>query len=254
MIKLLQCEYKKTRGRYLFITAFAITAVQLCWILYGKYEDKFILQNGWMMFLYQLPLVNAIFLPLLSTIVASRLCDIEHKGIMFKQLSVITEKKSIYNTKLLYGLGITLFCVLLDFAAVIAAGYFIGFTGRVPLRLYLLYLLFTAAPTIVIYIFQHNLSIIFKNQAIAFFTGIAGTFLGMFSMFLPNLPFLRRILIWGYYGTLQFVGLFGWTSETRYENAYFEIMQIDWLFFAVLIFAGIALYYIGRNIFCRKEV
>ncbi len=254
MIGLLQCEYQKTRGRYLFVTALAITAVQLCWILYGKYTDPFILQNGWMMFLYQLPLANAIFLPLLSTIVSSRLCDIEHKGVMFKQLSVIMEKKSIYNAKLLYGLGITLFCILLSWAATIIFGYCIGFGGHIPMGLYLLYLLFTAVPTIAIYIFQHSLAMLFKNQAIPFFAGIIGTFLGMFSMFLPNLPFLRRILIWGYYGTLQFVGLFGWTSETRYANAYFEVMDIDWLFFGILIVASIALYLLGRTLFIRKEV
>lgn len=254
MIKLLQCEYKKTRGRYLFVTAVAITAVQLLWILYGNYTDAFIIKNGWMMYLYQLPLANAIFLPLLAAVVSSRLCDIEHKGMMFKQLAVITEKKAIYDAKLMYGLAITLFCVMLGWAAVIVFGYVIGFDGDVPLMLYLLYLLFTVVPTVAIYIFQHSLAMLFKNQAVTFLAGMAGTFLGMFSMFLPNLPFLRRTLIWGYYGALQFVGLFGWTNETRYANAYFEVMDIDWPSFGLLVFVSVLLYFTGRTIFCRKEV
>ncbi len=254
MIKLLQCEYRKTRGRYLLVTALAITAVQLCLILCGKYDDPFILQNGWMMFLYQLPMTNAIFLPILSTIISSRLCDIEHKGVMFKQLSVAIEKKELYHAKLLYGLGITLLCILLSWSTIIVLGYCLGFEGNVPWGLYFLYLLFTVVPTVAIYIFQHSLAILLTNQAIPFFAGIFGTFLGLFSMFLPNVPFLRRSLIWGYYGVLQFVGLFGWTSETRYANAYFEVLEIDWLFFGVLILASIGLYYLGRTIFCRKEV
>ena len=109
-------------------------------------------------------------------------------------------------------------------------------------------------PTVVIYIFQHSLSIIFKNQAVAFFVGIIGEFAGIFSMFLPNVPFLRKSLLWGYYGVLQFVGLFGWTKETRYENAYFDIMPIDWTFFWVLSAAGIIIYFAGKRIFCKREV
>lgn len=254
MIKLLQCEYQKTKGRYLLITAFVITAAQLFWVLYGKYDDPFILQNGWMMFLYQLPLANAIFLPILSAIISSRLCDIEHKGVMFKQLSVAAEKSALYNAKLLYGLGITLLCILLSWTVTIIFGYCIGFAGNAPLNLYLLYLLFTIIPTAVIYLFQHGLAMVTKNQAIPFFSGILGTFLGVFSMFLPGIPALRRSFIWGYYGVLQFVGLLGWNSETRYTTAYFEILDIDWLFLGVLILAGVGLYYLGRTIFCRKEV
>ena len=207
-----------------------------------------------MMFLYQLPLANAIFLPVLSAIVSSRLCDIEHKGAMFKQLFVVREKKALYDAKMIYGLSITLFCVFVSWISAIIGGYCIGFDGNVPMKWYFLYLLFTVVPTAAVYMFQHGLSMIFKNQTIPFFAGLFGTFLGVFSMFLPNLPFLRRSVIWGYYGTLQFVGLFDWTKETGYENAYFEIMEIDWLFFGILILVSIALYYFGRTIFCRKEV
>lgn len=253
MMKLLQCEFRKTRGRCIFLTALFITAAQLTWALYGRYND-FMLENGWMAFLYQLPLVNAIFMPLLSIIIASRLCDIEHKGLMFKQLAIIMEKGRIYDAKFLYGLSMILFCNIVSWTATIIGGYVIGFHGNVPIGLYLLYLLFTAAPTIAVYIFQHTLSLLFKNQAVAFFAGIIGTFGGLFSMFLPQLPWMRKSLIWGYYGVLQFVGLFGWTSETRYENAYFEIMGFDWNFFVVLILVSIVMYIIGRRLFCRKEV
>lgn len=253
MIKLLQCEYRKTRGRYIFLTALAITAVQLCWALYGKYND-FALRNGWMMFLYQQPLVNAIFLPLLSVIVSSRLCDIEHKGVMLKSLEVLTEKGKFYDAKLIYGLAIVLFCNLVSWAGAIVFGYIKGFGGELPLKLYLLYLLFTAVPTIGVYIFQHTLALLFKNQAVTFFSGIIGTFCGLFSMFLPQIPILRKLILWGYYGVLQFVGMFGWTKETRYAEAYFEIMGFDWIFFGVLTAVCIAMYIIGRYLFCRKEV
>lgn len=252
MIKLLQCEFRKTKGCYIFLTAAAVTAIEIMWAFYGKYTEN-IIRLGWMIFLYQLPLTNAIFMPLLSIIISSRLCDIEHKGAMLKQLSVITEKGKIYNAKLIYGILIVVLCNIIGWCSVLIFGYVKGFGGNVPVKLYLLYLLFTVAPTVVIYIFQHTLAIVFKNQAVTFFVGIIGTFCGVFSMFLP-FPVFRKVIIWGYYGVLQFVGLFGWTKETRFADAYLEVVGIDWLFFGILIIAGIVMYIVGRILFCRKEV
>ncbi len=253
MIGLLKCEYRKTRRRYVFITALVITACELVFAFYGKYEG-FILENGWMSFLYQLPLINSIFFPVLSIVVASRLCDIEHKGQQLKLLCTMTEKGRLYDAKLLYGLGIVSLCLAVTFGAEIIFGKVMGFGGELPVKLYLIYMLFTAAPTFAVYVFQHTLSMLFKNQAIPFFAGIIGEFAGLFSMFLPQLPALRKAIIWGYYGVLQFVGLYGWTKETRYENAYFEIYDRDWTFFAVLVVLTVVMYLIGRKLFDMKEV
>lgn len=253
MITLLQCEYRKTRRTYLFLTALGITVIQLCWALYGTHPED-TLQWGWMMFLYQLPLVNAIFLPILSIIVSSRLADLEHKGAMLKYLTAITDKKYIYDAKLIYGLSVVLLCSLISWGTTILFGYIIGFSGDVPLRLYVLYLLFTLTPTAVIYQLLHALALLFRNQAVTFFTGITGAFIGLFSMFLPQFPILRKLLPWGYYGALQFVGMFGWTKETRMRNVYFSAMDIDWPAFGILIIMSIVIYLIGKKLFEKKEV
>lgn len=257
MIRLLKCEFWKTRRRFIFLTALVITAVGLVFSLYGDYSGpnaNFLLENGWMMFLYQLPLSNAIFFPLLAIVIASRLADLEHKGAELKQLCAIEKKGRLYDAKLLYGAGILCLSVLINWVVILLFGKGIGFVGDLPLELYGLFLLFTIVPSLAVYLFQHAISMIFKNQAIAFFAGIIGTFIGLFSMFLPQLPWLRKCVPWGWYGTLQFVGMFGWTQETRYENAYFEIMKTDWIFFAVMIAVMIVLYFVGRKIFCTKEV
>lgn len=253
MIKLLICEYRKTRRCHIFLTAAAISLLCLCWEFYGEITEED-LRLGWMMGLYQFPLINSIFLPLLSTVTASRLCGIEHKGQMLKQLCTMEKKGRIFDAKLLHGLTIIFFCVILMWAAALLRGMILGFEGKLPLDIYLLYLLFTLVPTAVIYVFQHSLSMIFSNQAVAFFTGVIGEFAGLFSMFLPNIPWLRRSLIWGYYGVLQFVGLYGWNSDTRWENAYFDFIPVEWPFFAVLLAVGVLIYILGRSMFCKKEV
>lgn len=253
MIKLLKCEFMKTRRRWIFASAAVITAIHLVWALYGKFND-FMIENGWRMLLYQLPLTNTIFLPVLSVIVSSRLADTEHKGVMLKQLAVITDKGKVYDAKFIYGFAIVLLCILINIAAVIAFGYYMGFPGNVPLDLYLPFFLFTLVPTIEIYVISHTLSLLYKNQAVTFFTDILGTFAGLFSMFLPQIPLLRQFLPWGHYGALQFMGMFGWTKEERYANAYFENMGMDWKMFAVIAAVCVILYVIGRNLFVKKEM
>ena len=70
-------------------------------------------------------------------------------------------------------------------------------------------------------------------------------------MFLPQLPWLRKLFIWGYYGVFMFIGN-DWDSVTRTNHFYY--MEIDWLAFAVLFAALVLLYWIGRTLFCKKEV
>ena len=114
MRRLLRCEYQKSRGRWIFLTALALTVMAAVFALRGDYEGEnhlFFMENGYLMYLYQLPMVNAIFFPLLGMVVASRLCDLEHKGDNLKLLCTLAEKGRIFDAKLLYGLSITLFCV-----------------------------------------------------------------------------------------------------------------------------------------------
>lgn len=250
MMSLLKCEYKKTRGRYILITAIVITVLELCWVLYGDYDADSI-EKGWMAFLYQLPLINEIFMPILAIVVASRLCDIEHKGSMLKLICCMTEKKKLYDAKLIYGISVIAVCFVIQYAAVIVFGFIKGLGGVFPVKSYLLCALFTFVPTIEIYIVQHTLSFLFKNQAISFFAGVIGEFLGLFSMFLPQLPLLRKLIIWGHYGALQFVGL-NWDRETRISDFYY--FDLDWAFFTAVVIVTIVLYFAGRKLFTLKEV
>ena len=73
----------------------------------------------------------------------------------------------------------------------------------------------------------------------------------MFSMFLPQLPWLRNSLLWGYFGVLQFVGG-DWDRETRISTFY--TMEINWTLFAVLIAGMVVLYLVGKKLFVKKEV
>ena len=250
MIKLLKCEYLKTRHRHILPTVLVITTMSLVLLFYGEYSED-ALSKGWWALLYQLPLLNTMFMPVLCIVAASRLCDIEHKGAMFKQLFAATPKADLFTAKLIYGLSLITVPVLIQFAAIYIAGRYLGFGGVYPLKLYLIYLLSTLLTTYAIYVFQHCMSMLFKNQAIPFFAGIGGEFAGLFSIFLPQLPYLRKLLIWGYYGDMQFVGN-NWSRETRINDFY--LMDINYAAFFIIGLAAVIMYLIGKKIFCNKEV
>lgn len=257
MIRLLKCELIKMRRRYVFLSLLAVTAAGLVFSLYGDYSGPgsgFTIKNGWLLFLYQLPLVNGIFFPIAAAVTASRLADAEHKGSAFKQLFAAEKRGRIYDAKLITGLVTMLLSVLIYWVVILVFGIAVGFEGEPPMGLYLRYLACIAAPTAVIYFFQHGLSMLFKNQAASFFAGVIGTFAGVFSMFLPQFPALRNSLPWGLYGAMQFIGLFGWTQETRYEFAYFEMMHTEPAAYAAAAVYAAAFYALGKYMFCRKEI
>lgn len=254
MIKLLKCEILKTRHKYIFITMLSITVVGLVFSLYGDYSGEFVQKNGWCMMLYQLPLANGIFFPIAAMVVSSRLADLEHKASSFKQLFTVAKRGRVYDAKLIVGLGIMLLSVVIYWAVILIFGKIIGFYGKVPVELYLRYLFCITVPTVVLYIIQHDISMLFKNQAVSFFTGAIGTFVGVFSMFLPQIPLLRQLIPWGFYGALQFMGLFGWTSKERYANAYLEVMPVDSTVYVIIAIYMILFYAVGKFMFCRKEI
>lgn len=244
----------KARGLWIFTSALVLSGIFLCWFLFTGQVTEDTIRLGWYMNLYQLPLVNAIFLPLMSMVVASRLCGAEHRGHMLKALCAMEKKAAVYDAKLVYGLAVVILCDIIIWAVIIAYGFIIGYKGPFPAKLYAMTIIFTLVPTAVIYIFQHTLSLVFRNQAAAFFSGVIGEFAGIFSLFLPNIPILRKMLIWGWYGALQLVGLYGWNKETRFQYAYFETMPIDGLFLAAVFFSGAAIYAVGKYVFVKKEV
>ena len=93
---LLKAEYLKNRRRYIFLTALALTAAAGAWAFYGSYTGEsgsFALENGYMLYLYQPPLINTIFFLLMCTLIASRLAETEHSGGGFRRLCVIAERE-----------------------------------------------------------------------------------------------------------------------------------------------------------------
>ncbi|HCS73608.1 MAG TPA: ABC transporter permease [Clostridiales bacterium] len=250
MIKSLALEFWKIRRRKVWAIVAALLFVQVLWSLWGvETMDAHELSQGWVYFLYQFPILNAIMMPVIAAVVASRLCDIEHKGQMLKLLNTLMPAGRLFAAKFLCGALYMLAVALLQIMVMVIAGLAFGFEGSPPLDKLLYYLLFTTTVNITILLLQQVLSFLIINQMIPLAVGAIGSFVGLFILYFPQN--LGRFILWGYYGVLMFVGM-DWDRATRITN--FHYVPVDWSGFGVLAVAFCIIYILGRALFIRKEM
>lgn len=243
-------EFYKTRRRRVWVIIAAMIFVQMLWSVWGVGRmDAHDLSQGWMFFLYKLPLLNSIMMPVIAAVVASRLSDIEHKGQTFKLLKTVMPAGRLFDAKFICGALYLLAAVLLQIAVMVVTGCAVGFEGSPPFGKLFLYLLFTMAATLTILLLQQALSLLFANQMISLSVGLIGGLAGLFIMFFPQ--GLERFLLWGYYGVLMLVGM-DWDAGTRIMNLHY--MPVDWGGCVALAILFCALYVVGRTLFARKEM
>ena len=90
MCKALQMEFWKCRRRMVGLVCLAFVAVQLLWVgrtLFDMTPEE--LSQGWMLIVYDLILIDAIMMPTTAAVLASRNCDLEHKGSTLKLLETL---------------------------------------------------------------------------------------------------------------------------------------------------------------------
>lgn len=250
MRKAIVLEFQKIRRRRVWMIVTAMILVQILWSIWGVGRmDAHELSQGWMFFLYQFPLLNSIMMPVVAAVVASRLCDIEHKGQTLKLLNTVMPAGRLYTAKFLCGALYMLAAVFLQLIVIVAVGYAVGFIGNPPLDKLFYYLFFTSAVNLTILLLQQVLSLLFVNQMVPLTVGLIGGFAGLFVMFFPQN--LERLILWGYYGVLMLVGM-DWDKVARITDFYYT--PVDWAGFINLAVMFCVIYIIGRALFVRKEM
>lgn len=249
-MKGLLLEFQKVRRKRVWLIVALLILVQLLWAQWSlSYMDDRDLQQGWEYLLYQFPLLNAIMMPVIAAVVASRLCNLEHKGQTFKLLETLMPAGRLFDAKFLWGGLYMLAAVVLQLLVIIISGYGKGFAGDVPFSMLGYYLLFTTAVNLTILLLQQVLSLLFANQMVSLSVGLLGGFAGLFIMFLPSK--LAKFILWGYYGVLMFVRM-DWDRATRITDYYF--VPVDWSGFVALGVIFCTIYLVGRWLFVGKEM
>lgn len=249
-MNLLKLECFKCRRRHIVLVCAAVLGVELFW--FGAFltrQDAEDLAQGWMLLLYNLSMIDAIILPLSVAVLASRSCELEHKGGAWKLLETMTSPGKLYAAKLAWG-ALVLAALLMVRTGIFAAmGAALHFPGAVPWGRFGVFTLISWAVSMMVYALQQGLSLYYANQAAALICGVAGSFLGILSMLFP--PALTRCVPWGYYGLLALVRM-DWNEATRVTRFFWKWpapgdLALLCVWAAVFLAAGWAL-------FVKKEV
>lgn len=166
MIHNLSLELKKTRRRGIWLIPAALLLIITAWAGRNMNDERF-LEYGWLMALFNVPLLNAILIPTAIAVFASRIIDLEHRGNTWKMLETLQSQFDIYITKVLYGFFAVLIFSILELTAFLVMGYTIGFAGNPDLWAYGLFFVQTFVISFNLYLLQMVISLIFSNQAAA---------------------------------------------------------------------------------------
>ena len=249
-MKLLQLEFYKCRRRKIVLVCAAVLAVELIWMaVFFTRQDAEDLKWGWMLLLYNLAMVDAIILPISVATLASRNCELEHKGNTWKLLETMARPSQLYTAKLTWGALVLASLLIVHSGIFIAVGIVEGFQGGIPWGRFGLFTLISWAVSMMVYALQQGLSLRFTNQAAALVCGIAGSFLGILSMLFP--PALTRCVPWGYYGLLSLTRM-EWGPDTRFTQFFWQWPQPMDL--VLLCLWTVVFLMVGRTLFVRKEV
>jgi len=249
-MKTLRMEFYKCKRRKIWLAPLLMLLVQLAWGLYSYLDmDANELIEGWADILYSFPMLNAMMTPVIASIVASRMADIEHKGQTLKLLETICPAGRLFDIKFICSAFYMTAMITLQTMTIIIFGKIQGFAGAPPAERIGQYYISTLIVTLTILLIQLVLSLMVSNQMVGMILGLIGAFMGLFSLFFPQ--GLQRLLVWAYYGVLYNTAM-DWNRETRVVHYYF--VDYNWGDLICICLAFIVIYFIGRRIFVRREV
>lgn len=242
-------ESKKLRHTKALVIPLSFLGFWLLWMLWQissmKPEDIIV---GYPMFFYHLPVMNVILLPPMISVIASRVCDMEVKGDTRKLLYTLQKQGTFFDCKYLNCFRYLLLFFFGQSALLMILGSINRFGGFRFQDLFL-YLLASLTVGSVILVIQQTLSLMSENQLLPLGIGLAGSFLGLFSMFFP--VSVAKLVLWGYFAVFSTVGM-NWDKDTKIIDFY-QIPFPTTTFILFLAF-GICIFLICRTIVTQKEV
>lgn len=246
----LQMEFQKIRRKKIGLTMCALVAIQFVWLLWSTSNpDEQELLQGWLSHLQFQPLLCAIMMPTVMSVLASRLADIEHKGNTYKQLKTLKTAAALYRAKVLCGFLFILAMTAANFIFLLALGYRYGYIGNPDPKAYLSAFVLQIACCFSLYLLQLDLSMLFFNQMIPLVAGLCGSLLGVVLMYLKTYSFLP----WGGFLSSALV-MMDWNPETRAITYYYRDFSPIEFFALIMIFVWIFVFYTtGSILFTRKE-
>ena len=250
-MKLLKLEFYKLHRKKMLLTMAIFLVMELLWVIWAvkSFTDRHGIDMGWEDMMYNIIMMNCLFMPILIAILTSRISDMEHKGENFKLLFTQLTPKHLYEAKFLCVAILLAPLVIGQTAGIIAIGEMFHFSKEIPVQQLLQFILSTFTVNMCIASMQLWVSLVWPNQMTALILGLAGSFLGIMSNFFPS--GISRLFLWSYYAQTSVV-LPQFNDENNTFLLFFKPMPLMPLI--IIIAAWMMFYSIGTIHFSRKEL
>jgi len=129
MLRSFHAELQKAHRRHDLLLCLLVPLIMILWVGGLAPSDPEELANGYSALLYSIPVIEAILMPVLMAVLASRLWEIEVKGSMPKLLYTLQERRSLFAGKAAFGLLEILLVTLLEMGAAVLLGIVHGYTA-----------------------------------------------------------------------------------------------------------------------------
>ncbi|WP_036725462.1 ABC transporter permease [Paenibacillus sp. FSL R7-277] len=250
MMKALFLEYYKIRRRKVWAMLTLFLAAELGWaamsmsISISRSADN----ATWEALIFSLSSMNGLFLPILSAIVVSRICDMEHKGDTWKMLMTTSVgRQTVYAAKFFCAGSLILYGILAQVVFIAGFGMFHRLAEPLPAGLLLQFTAGTLIASLLIIAMQQWISLAVKNQAFALCLGMLGGFLGTTASLFPAA--VRQLVVWSYYLDLSPVTYVYKASSGTYVTGSMPLIQLS----AALILT-LVLYVAGNTHVSKQSV
>lgn len=240
-------ELKKGRRKHLWLICAVMLGALLLWFGYQS-ARQIEVTGDYRVLLFSLPTVNAVFLPLLSAVVASHICDVENRANMWKQLLTLERSDDLFCAKWLTCALVLAAVVTVEVAAASGIGRLLGFA---PIPAGESFVLWVSTLSVCLFVATvvECLCLFIANQFVPLVVGVALSFLGLFSMYLP--PVVAALVPSSYFGLMS-------TVTMSYDAATEVITwgSVAWPvgYFALIVVLTVVAFAWSLRAFSRKEL
>ena len=245
-----RAELQKAQRRHDLVLCLLLPGILVLWVggLAPASPDE--LANGYSALFYSIPVIEAILLPVMMAVLASRLWDMETKGCTPKLLYTLQSRRSLFAGKAVFGALEVLLTVVLELACIPVLGKVHGYTEAFPKGQFVYLFVCTLAVDLMLFFGALLLMLCCTSPLPALCVGIVGALVGLFSAFMP--PLVSCFVPFGYYIPLGAYQVAHWDQASHLVT--YGTRAHNWGLLAFTILLGSGLFYAAWRKVQTEEV
>lgn len=249
MTKAFQVELKKARHRHDLLLCLLVPVLMIIWVGGLSPSSPEELANGYSALFYSVPVINTIILPVMMSLLSSRLWDMEVKGNTTKLLYTLQSRRNLFMGKALFGILEILLITTLEMGSVVFLEnpWIYGSISCRPVSLY--DSVYPGSEPDAFFL-EFLLILISGNPVLALCVGIVGALVGLFSAFMPQI--VSYFVPWGYFVPLGAYEVANWDKITHMVT--YGTRPFNWGLLIFTVVLGAVLFYVAWRKVQKQEV